>query len=122
MQTAPFDWLCPDWPAPPTVRAWTTTRTGGVSTGAFATMNLGLHSGDETACVQQNRAILAAHMAGARIAWLEQVLPRYEAVKNGDIGHRQGNEEGSRRRADGRKPVFGLRPARLRHKIKAQRQ
>lgn len=73
MQTAPFDWLCPDWPAPPTVRAWTTTRTGGVSTGAFAAMNLGLHSGDDVVRVQQNRAILAAQMDGARIAWLEQV-------------------------------------------------
>ena len=73
MTSVPFDWLCPDWPAPPTVRAWTTTRTGGVSTGAFAAMNLGLHSGDELARVAQNRAILAEHMHGARIAWLEQV-------------------------------------------------
>jgi len=35
-----------------------TNRTGGVSTGAFASLNLGLHVGDDSSSVHQNRAIL----------------------------------------------------------------
>ena len=33
------EWLVPDWDAPPRVRAFVTTRAGGVSKGAYATMN-----------------------------------------------------------------------------------
>ncbi len=29
------DWIVPDWPAPPSVRALSTTRQGGVSTGPY---------------------------------------------------------------------------------------
>lgn len=36
-----------------------TTRHGGVSTGAFASMNLGEYSGDEAAAIQENREILS---------------------------------------------------------------
>ena len=36
------DWIEPDWPAPPRVRGLVTTRNGGVSTGPYASMNLGL--------------------------------------------------------------------------------
>ena len=55
-------WLVPDWPAPPGVRAFATTRAGGVSTGEFASMNLGLSSGDEPAMVERNRAIVRAEL------------------------------------------------------------
>ncbi|HUP30953.1 MAG TPA: peptidoglycan editing factor PgeF [Usitatibacter sp.] len=56
------DWLVPDWPAPRGVRAFVTTRSGGVSTGEFASMNLGLSSGDEAAKVERNRAIVRAEL------------------------------------------------------------
>ena len=43
--------ITPDWPAPRTVRAFATTREGGVSTDAFASLNLGTHVGDDPARV-----------------------------------------------------------------------
>jgi hypothetical protein len=44
------------------VRAIVTTRSGGVSTGSYASLNLGGHVGDEPAHVAQNRSRLAAAM------------------------------------------------------------
>ena len=67
-----MDWLTPDWPAPPGVRAVCTTRDGGVSTGPCASLNLGDHVGDEPRCVATNRAILERAI-GARPVYLEQV-------------------------------------------------
>ena len=56
------DWIVPDWPAPRGVRAFVTTRAGGVSRGEFASMNLGLSSGDEPANVERNRAVVRAEL------------------------------------------------------------
>lgn len=61
----------PDWPAPPAVRALATTRAGGVSTGAFASLNLGSNTADAAANIARNRALLQAH-CGADIIWLQQ--------------------------------------------------
>ena len=54
----PADWLVPDWPAPPRVRAVFTSRTGGVSLPPFDSMNLGDHVGDALSHVAANRATL----------------------------------------------------------------
>ena len=54
------DWIVPDWPAPANVKAFITSRSGGVSTGARATLNLGYKAGDDPAAVAQNRARVAA--------------------------------------------------------------
>ena len=64
----------PDWPVPAGVRALSTVRSGGVSTGAFQGLNLGAHVGDEPGAVAANRALLAA-AAGYQGAplWLDQV-------------------------------------------------
>lgn len=65
--------ITPDWPAPPSVRALTTTRRGGVSGGAFARFNLATHVGDDPACVARNRARLRRHARlPAEPCWLEQ--------------------------------------------------
>ena len=66
------DWIVPDWPAPPRIRALITTRTGGVSSGAFASMNLGEHVGDDAASCLENRARLRA-LLPAEPLWLQQV-------------------------------------------------
>lgn len=66
------DWIVPDWPAPPRVRACFTTRAGGVSPAPFDSMNLGLRSGDVLGNVESNRAILRACLPSAP-AWLRQV-------------------------------------------------
>lgn len=70
--SAPHDWIVPDWPAPPNVRSLVTTRSGGVSTGPYAGLNLGSHVADEPAAVECNRRLLAAHLP-SEPAWLEQV-------------------------------------------------
>lgn len=56
------EWLVPDWPAPSNVRAFVTTRAGGVSEGEYASMNLGLSSGDAPDRVKRNRTIVRAEL------------------------------------------------------------
>lgn len=71
-------WIVPDWPAPPNVRALITTRAGGVSAGPFddgrggGGMNLGLLSGEQREPVLANRARLRA-LLPAEPRWLQQV-------------------------------------------------
>ncbi len=66
-------WLSPDWPAPPGIRAASTTRAGGVSTGPFASLNLGDRVGDDPAAVAENRRRLTASLGlPAEPAWLRQ--------------------------------------------------
>ena len=60
--TIPGAWLQPDWDAPARVRAFATTRAGGVSAGEYASMNLGYSSGDDPASVDRNRAIVRSHL------------------------------------------------------------
>ena len=60
MKTANPDWLVPDWPAPPGVRALITTHAGGVSAGCHASLNLGRHVGDAPEAVEENRRRLYA--------------------------------------------------------------
>jgi YfiH family protein len=67
-------WLTPDWPAPATVRALSTLRTGGVSGPPYASLNLGGHVGDDATAVAENRrALRGADGLPAEPAWLEQV-------------------------------------------------
>jgi polyphenol oxidase len=61
-----------DWPAPDGVRAFMSTRHGGVSQGAFGSLNLGLHVGDDQHRVIENRQRLALTL-GAKPLWLNQV-------------------------------------------------
>jgi YfiH family protein len=71
---APVDWIVPDWPAPPGVRAISTTRPGGISSGRYAALNLGAHVGDAAGAVDENRRRLrVALRLPAEPAWLAQV-------------------------------------------------
>ena len=73
----PPDWLTPDWPAPAGVHALCTARSGGVSTGPYASCNLGDHVGDDAAAVRANRArltdVLRSVTPGASPVFLKQV-------------------------------------------------
>jgi purine-nucleoside/S-methyl-5'-thioadenosine phosphorylase / adenosine deaminase len=60
----------PDWPAQ--VGAVVTTRGGGASAGSYASLNLGLRSGDDEAAVRENRGRLEA-LLPSRPVWLRQV-------------------------------------------------
>ena len=60
----------PDWQLP--VGALVTTREGGASAGAYASLNLGSRSGDEPAAVRENRRRLEALLPSPPV-WLRQV-------------------------------------------------
>ena len=72
----PAQWLVPAWPVSSRVRAFVTTRAGGVSTGPFASLNLGRgtapDAGDDPLAVDENRRRVAAHLPAAP-TWLRQV-------------------------------------------------
>ncbi|MEM1153457.1 MAG: peptidoglycan editing factor PgeF [Pseudomonadota bacterium] len=64
----------PDWPAPARIVAFTTLRTGGISKGRYASLNLADHVSDDEDAVETNRGILADHLPpGIRVNWLQQV-------------------------------------------------
>ena len=65
-------WISPDWPCPPSVRALVTTRTGGVSSGSFASLNLGDSVGDDPDNVAENRQRLQTRLPSPP-RWLRQV-------------------------------------------------
>jgi YfiH family protein len=63
-----------DWPAPQNVRAVATTRVGGVSVGAYESLNLGAHVGDDAPAVSENRMRLRMALGLQREPlWLNQV-------------------------------------------------
>ncbi len=65
-------WIEPQWPAPAVVRSLVTTRAGGVSVGAYASLNLAMHVGDDPQCVAENRTRLT-QVLPAEPVWLNQV-------------------------------------------------
>jgi YfiH family protein len=69
------DWIVPKWPAPAPVRALITTRAGGVSSGPYATLNLGSATGDDPQAVAVNRARLRSVLP-QEPRWLRQVHGR----------------------------------------------
>ena len=66
------DWIVPDWPAPPGVRSLITTRSGGVSDAAYASMNLGEHLGDDARAWRENRRRLRCQLPSEPL-WMRQV-------------------------------------------------
>lgn len=68
------EFITPDWPAPPGVRALATTRAGGCSVGPWTGLNLGAHVGDDAQAVARNRALLVASAGLPELPlWLTQV-------------------------------------------------
>ena len=67
--------IFPEWPASAQVRAVTTTRAGGISTGPFASFNLADHVGDNAQSVAANRLQLRVLLPQlpAEPLWLRQV-------------------------------------------------
>lgn len=72
MSKTELELITPDWPAPANVKALSTTRHGGVSTGPYAALNLGNHVGDDPQRVAANRALLGQHLPMEPL-WLTQV-------------------------------------------------
>jgi polyphenol oxidase len=66
--------ILPDWPAATNVRAVMTTRAGGVSSPPWESLNLGVHVGDSTASVLENRSrVRKEARLPSEPVWLEQV-------------------------------------------------
>ena len=83
MNAFPPDWLTPDWPAPPGVRAVCTARAGGISRPPYDSFNLGDHVGDDPLAVQANRAALQDALQ-ARPVFLQQVHGTQVLTLHGD--------------------------------------
>ena len=67
-------WMIPNWPAPSSVKAVSTFRSGGVSRGPFFSFNLGCHVGDDPGSVSENRIRLNRELAlPNEPIWLNQV-------------------------------------------------
>ena len=83
------DWIVPDWPAAPHVKAVITTRAGGVSEGPYESFNVGFSTADAHAAVDANRARLRRvlpqdprwlkQVHGARVVEADAVADRPEA-------------------------------------------
>jgi len=64
----------PDWEAPSWVKAYTTTRFGGVSKGTYQSLNLATHVGDDDKDVHDNRQLLREALdLPSEPIWLDQV-------------------------------------------------
>jgi len=66
-----YDRITPAWPAPASVEAFSTTRHGGVSHGAYHSFNLGAACGDEVFAVAENRRRLGQALP-SEPCWLNQ--------------------------------------------------
>lgn len=64
--------IVPDWPAPANVKAFQTTRIGGVSQAPYASLNLGSHVGDDPIAVAHNRQLLSPYLPSEPV-WMSQV-------------------------------------------------
>jgi YfiH family protein len=72
-KSALFDRICPDWPAPANIAAFTSCRQGGSSAAPWQTLNLAEHVGDNSQHVRANRQLLQQQSTGLeRIQWLDQ--------------------------------------------------
>lgn len=66
--------IVPEWPLPTGVAACSSTRIGGVSQGAWDSLNLGAHCGDNLEDVEENRKrMFAVGKLPSKPVWLEQV-------------------------------------------------
>jgi YfiH family protein len=89
-----IEFIRPDWQVPGHVRAVSSTRAGGISTGAFSSLNLGNHVGDAPAHVAANRALVREKLKlPAEPAWLLQ-------VHGCDVVSASGDDDRTPRRAD----------------------
>ncbi len=79
----------PSWPAPERVKAFSTTRQGGVSQPPFDALNLGMHVGDDPVQVKQNREWLTQQLAlPSDPIWLNQIHGIHALCLDHDVSER----------------------------------
>ncbi|HSI43393.1 MAG TPA: peptidoglycan editing factor PgeF [Methylotenera sp.] len=83
--------ITPNWPAPPNVKAMQTTRIGGVSQGAYTSLNLGEHVKDDPLAVAHNRQLLSPYLPSEPV-WMNQVhgVEVIDAAKSGCLENADG--------------------------------
>lgn len=67
-----LDWIVPAWQAPSSVQAFVTTRNGGISRGAAASLDVGGARDGDDAAIAENRRRIGAWLPAPPV-WLEQV-------------------------------------------------
>lgn len=88
MIEAVIEVIQPDWPAPANIRAFTTTRKGGVSHGPWQSLNLGGNCGDDLQHVKENRERLL-QLLPEKPHWLRQVHGTGVVTLDNENGPRQ---------------------------------
>lgn len=77
-------YIVPNWSAPSRIKAYSTTRLGGVCDDAYRSMNLALHVGDLASQVIRNRNKLRSDLKlPSEPVWLTQIHSEY--VDNADL-------------------------------------
>ncbi|XNM62714.1 laccase domain-containing protein [Escherichia coli] len=72
--------IVPEWLLPNGVGACSSTRVGRVSQGAWDSLNLGAHCGDNLELVEENRKrMFAAGKLPSKPVWLDKFTARYPA-------------------------------------------
>ena len=72
--------IAPNWIVPDNIRAYSSTRIGGISTGAYRGLNLGMHVADDPLRVAKNRQLLHEQAAiPSKQIWLNQTHSNYVA-------------------------------------------
>jgi YfiH family protein len=67
-------WLIPSWPAPTNIHAATLLRSGGLSCGAYTSLNPAMHVGDDAERVIQNRQLIKQWLnLPDEPVWLDQI-------------------------------------------------
>ena len=84
---AEVDGICPDWPAPETVQAFTSIRKNGYSLGAYAGLNLAQHVEDDHSIVERNREqLIEKFNLPSQPVWLQQTHSNI-VIKADDFQH-----------------------------------
>lgn len=83
--------IIPHWPAPANVKALQTTRSGGISTGPYDSLNLGEHVQDDPLAVAHNRQLLSPYLPSEPV-WVNQVhgIAVIDAAKSGCLENADG--------------------------------
>lgn len=64
----------PNWSAPASVHAYSTTRLGGISEGGYQGLNVAMHVDDDPMYVMENRRLLGEYLSlPDSLYWLEQI-------------------------------------------------
>ncbi len=82
-------YIVPNWSAPSRIKAYSTTRLGGVCDDVYRSMNLALHVGDQASQVIRNRNKLRSDLKlPSEPVWLTQIHSEY--VGNADLAAKTG--------------------------------